>query len=100
MEMDGISPEVIKDSLCLECNRQKIFSAGESAGASGSFFFFSKDKTFLIKTINQSEKKLLYSILNGYVSHLQRNPNSLIARIYGVYTIKSSSFGPLSIMLM
>ena len=36
-----------------------IFKAGEGAGASGSFFFFSQDNKFLIKTMNKSEKMLI-----------------------------------------
>ena len=32
-------------------NRKMIFKAGEGAGASGSFFFFSYDNKFIIKTL-------------------------------------------------
>lgn len=40
------------DSLDIKQNREMIFKAGEGSGSSGSFFFFSKDNKFLIKTIN------------------------------------------------
>jgi Phosphatidylinositol-4-phosphate 5-Kinase len=46
-EADGISPEM---------NRSRVFKAGEASGASGSFFFFSHDKNFIIKTISVDEK--------------------------------------------
>ena len=42
-------------SLNIEKNREMIFKAGEGSGGSGSFFFFSKDNRFLIKTINKRE---------------------------------------------
>jgi 1-phosphatidylinositol-4-phosphate 5-kinase len=51
MKLDGISPEHIKASLLVDKNRQMVFKAGEGAGASGSFFFFSHDNRFLIKTL-------------------------------------------------
>lgn len=51
MELDGISPDEIKKSLSLEDNRDRVFNAGESTGLSGSFFFFTHDNKFIIKTI-------------------------------------------------
>jgi Phosphatidylinositol-4-phosphate 5-Kinase len=35
-----------------------VFNAGEGAGRSGSFFFFSHDKRFIIKTMSDAERKL------------------------------------------
>lgn len=51
MEIAGIRPGHIKDSLEFEKNKSSIFKAGEGAGMSGSFFFFSSDNRFLIKTL-------------------------------------------------
>jgi hypothetical protein len=74
------------NSLSLEENRNMIFKAGEGAGASGSFFFFSHDNKFLIKTLRGKEKKLMLGMLDDYVHHIKVNDNmSLLARIYGVY---------------
>jgi hypothetical protein len=39
------------ESLDINKNREMIFKAGEGSGKSGSFFFFSKDNKFLIKTL-------------------------------------------------
>ena len=51
MNLDGIEPKDIMASFDNEKNRKMIFKAGESAGASGSFFFFSSDSKFIIKTL-------------------------------------------------
>jgi len=51
LKLDGIGPEDLIRSLNVESNRNMVFRAGQSAGASGSFFFFSKDSRFLIKTL-------------------------------------------------
>ena len=47
---------MLLESLDVNKNRNMIFQAGEGAGNSGSFFFFSKDNKLLIKTINKNEK--------------------------------------------
>ena len=54
--MDQITPDMIKHSLSTEKNHKSVFKAKESAGKSGSFFFFSFDRRFIIKTMNASEK--------------------------------------------
>lgn len=58
---DGIEIEDILDSLLPENNRSNVFKAGEASGASGSFFFFSHDKRFVIKTMTKIEKDFFSS---------------------------------------
>lgn len=41
--MDGYSQKTLIDSLDVQFNNDQVFQAGEGAGASGSFFFFSFD---------------------------------------------------------
>lgn len=43
LQMDDISQTTLIDSLNLHLNNDQVFLAGEGAGASGSFFFFSYD---------------------------------------------------------
>lgn len=75
------------DSLNVRFNNDQVFKAGEGAGASGSFFFFSYDQKFLIKTLTESEVKILDKLIHPYIDHLVKNPDSLLARIYGLFTI-------------
>ena len=78
-----------------------VFKAGEGAGASGSFFFFSHDSKFLIKTLQKEEKNKMLRMLDDYIAHIKRSGNrSLIARIYGIFTIKTNLFAPLDVMIM
>jgi hypothetical protein len=44
-----------------------VFNAGEGAGASGSFFFFSSDNRFIIKTLQGKERSVLLRMLDDYV---------------------------------
>ena len=99
--MDGLHPQEFIDSLSVEKNREKVFMAGEGAGASGSFFFFSYDNRFIIKTIGAQEKNILLNMLDDYIDHIQKTGNrSLLARIYGVFTIKTNIFAPMEVIVM
>lgn len=81
--------ESIINSLDIERNRSAVFKAGESAGASGSFFFFSHDNRFIIKTMNSDDKYKLEELLESdYCPYLINNPDSLLARIYGMFSLK------------
>ena len=89
------------DSLSILKNYRMVFRAGEGSGASGSFFFFSYDNRFLIKTLQGDEKKKLLSMMNCYVDHIKKTKNrSLIARIYGIFTFQTNQFKPLDVVIM
>lgn len=66
-EMDNVASKDILGSLDAAKNRQQVFKAKESAGKSGSFFFFSYDRRFLIKTMNNSELEVFINCLPDYV---------------------------------
>lgn len=99
-EMDKVSADDILYSLNPELNRQQVFKAKESAGKSGSFFFFSFDRRFLIKTMNNAELKVFRNCLPEYVMFLRENPDSMIARIYGVFTVQMEDITPVHLLFM
>lgn len=84
-EIDNIDQDKIKHSLNTKLNRDQVFKAGESQGKSGSFFFFSHDQEFIIKTMYDDELKVFLQALPDYYKHLKTYPESIIARIYGVF---------------
>lgn len=59
-----------------------------SDGRSGSFFYFSIDRRFMVKTLTKGEYKLLLDILIDYVNYVRRNPESFLCRFYGMYSIR------------
>ena len=65
-----------------------ILSELGSPGKSGSFFYFSRDYKYIIKTIHHAEHKLLRRILRDYYYHVVDNPNTLISQIYGLHRVK------------
>jgi 1-phosphatidylinositol-4-phosphate 5-kinase len=50
--------------------------------------------------MKEEEIKVMLKILPNYVEHLRRNPNSLIAKIFGIFTIEKDGFGKVHVMLM
>ena len=92
--------DTIKDSLSPSLNREQIFKSGEGAGSSGSFFFFSHDSMFIIKTMTKSEVKAFVPIIPQYIEHFRKNPQTLIAKIFGVFTVKTKQTGMIHFFIM
>ena len=65
-----------------------ILSELGSPGKSGSFFYFSRDYKYIIKTIHHAEHKLLRRILREYYAHIEKYPNTLISQFYGLHRVK------------
>ncbi|KAF2641225.1 SAICAR synthase-like protein [Massarina eburnea CBS 473.64] len=65
-----------------------ILSELGSPGKSGSFFYFSRDYKYIIKTIHHAEHKFLRKILKDYYNHVKDNPNTLLSQFYGLHRVK------------
>lgn len=72
----------------LSLTAKYILSEMGSPGKSGSFFYFSRDYRFIIKTIRHSEKKVLMKILRPYYNHVCSNPQTLLSQFYGLHRVK------------
>ncbi|CAO1614338.1 unnamed protein product [Sympodiomycopsis kandeliae] len=72
----------------LSLTAKYILSELGSPGKSGSFFYFSRDYRFIIKTIRHSEHKFLRKILKDYHEHVKANPHTLLSRFYGLHRVK------------
>ena len=73
--MDGIKSRDFNKSLNIEHNLHNIFTSGQGAGKSGSFFFFSNDRKFIIKTMRGNEKQVLSRIIDGMIVHFRDTEN-------------------------
>lgn len=65
-----------------------VLSELGSPGKSGSFFYFSQDYRFIIKTIHRNEHDFILKILKDYHEHTQSNPHTLLSRIFGLHRVK------------
>lgn len=69
-------------------------------GKSGSFFFFSHDKKLLIKTMTKGDFTSWNNLFREYFDHVCENPESLIAKVYGVYQVQVEGVEPQYLILM
>lgn len=72
----------------LSLTAKYILSELGSPGKSGSFFYYSRDYRFIIKTISHSEHAFMRSILKDYHTHVKNNPHTLLSRFYGLHRVK------------
>jgi 1-phosphatidylinositol-4-phosphate 5-kinase len=50
--------------------------------------------------MSESELETFRRLLPDYYYHLKHNPESLLARIYGIFTVKMEDLVPVNIILM
>ncbi|KAI8838378.1 hypothetical protein BC829DRAFT_493039 [Chytridium lagenaria] len=86
---------LIRESFCVDAAEYLLSLTGKyvlselgSPGKSGSFFYFSQDYRFIIKTIHHSEHKFMRKILPNYYAHIKDNPQTLLSRIFGLHRVK------------
>lgn len=99
-QKDGYDNEILRQSLDPEANRRMVFKAGESQGKSGSFFFFSADQRFIIKTMTDDDFNAFQRIQKAYFAHVIKHDNSLLARVYGIYSVQMEDQKPVKLIVM
>ena len=103
--IDGIEEWEVMKSVSPDTNRAQLFKTRSglshaSGGKSGSFFFFTEDRRFIIKTMSRVEKDAFLKILPRLTQHLAANGGkSLISRIYGIYRVWYNGIQPIYLML-
>ena len=97
---DGISDDIMIKSFSPIKNKSAIDKMGESKGKSGSFFFYSYDRKFIIKTINNEEKETFDRILTNYYNYVKEHKKTLITKIYGIYTVVIKNASSVNVILM
>ena len=87
----GIDPRNYRKSFKIK-NAADIESSGMlekfTEGKSGSFFYFTRDYKYIIKTVTDEEEKFLQKIAYRYYDHMKNNPNSLIVRFFGLHKVR------------
>jgi len=59
-----------------------------STGKSGSFFYYTVNGRFTLKTLHKKEFQFLKKILKNYHQHIYNHNNSLITKFYGMHKLK------------
>ena len=97
-KLEKIDLDEMVNSFLPKNNKKGI---SKSQGKSGSFFISTDDNHYMIKTLRSDEFELIrHTFLKEYVEHLNRNPNSLLSRIYGMYSVIMSQGQEILIIMM
>ena len=94
-KFSGISKEQYLESLGPEKILAYMFKSNFetlselcSSGKSGSFFYYSYDGRFMLKTIPRREFKQMKDMLRNYHEYLtERNTDSMISRVFGLHKV-------------
>mmetsp|Transcript_33233 Transcript_33233/g.23969 ORF Transcript_33233/g.23969 Transcript_33233/m.23969 type:complete len:153 (-) Transcript_33233:815-1273(-) len=87
-------------------NVQAIHNFSTGSGQSCSFFLFTDDKVFVLKTLKPEEENLLLDeesgILGDYYQHMmQHSDKSLLSKIFGLFRFQDKMTDePISFMIM
>jgi Phosphatidylinositol-4-phosphate 5-Kinase len=99
----GVSLDELFDSFSPIYNVQAIHNFFTGSGKSPSFFFFSDNKKFVLKTMKPSEKRLLFEngVLDSYHKYMVGNNGStLLSKFYGVFTFSTSNMQDITCVIM
>ena len=87
----NVPPRLYRDSFRIK-NAADVESSGMlekfTEGKSGSFFYFTRDFRYIIKTVTASEEKFLQKISYRYYRHMRANPDSLIVKFFGLHKVR------------
>jgi hypothetical protein len=89
IDSDSFLSSIGADSLINNLIRGEVKAYRElfSTGKSGSFFFYSVDGKYVVKTLRADEYSFLKSILMNYHKHLLSNPNTFIPKFFGMHEL-------------
>lgn len=90
----GISNDSYMKSLGVDTfanaffDRLMLMLSEHSSGKSGAILFHTADGKFLVKSVHKKEFELLRVILRDYYGYLQKQPQTLLTRYFGLHEIK------------
>lgn len=87
--VNSLSGQSLYNSLNPRANKKILLKSFEKTSAKGGKpLIKTHDKRFLIKEVSEEERDFFLSLVKNYHSHLRDNNRSLLAKIYGCFSIK------------
>ena len=84
--MKSLGPEQILNSFWTN-NFETLYELC-SSGQSGSLFYYTKDRKYMMKTIPYREFVKMREVLKQYYYHIKSHPDSLLIRFYGLRQVQ------------
>lgn len=90
----NISNHILADNI------NKYYYINDSINLKHSLTFYSGTFSLTLKVIKKRERKALQTIFKDYLSHIQKNTNSILTKIYGCFRISSEKMENIYILVM
>lgn len=90
-KLNNISTEDFIRSIC---DSDLVGGFTESSGKSGSLFWYSSDRKYIMKSISVEESALLNGICSSYLRYIGTHPHSLLCKFYGMFKIVTTVAAP------
>ena len=83
--INSIGPNKLMASLMM--GEVSSMTSLTSQGKSGSFFYYTADGKYMLKTIQYREYRYLRSILEDYYHYIKKNKDTLITKFFGLHKL-------------
>lgn len=80
----GVDDATYLASFTVEDSMMEKFTEGRS----GSFFYYTHDLKYIVKTVTVGEKNVLQNSISSYRDYLKSNSDSFLTRFFGLYGIR------------
>jgi 1-phosphatidylinositol-4-phosphate 5-kinase len=89
--LSGIDTDDFVRSIC---DNELLGGFTEASGKSGSIFWYSSDRKYIMKSISEHESSLLQKISSSYTRFMATHPHTLLCRFVGMYKIVTTVATP------
>jgi 1-phosphatidylinositol-4-phosphate 5-kinase len=87
----GITNEDFISSLC---DSDLLGGWTESSGKSGSLFWYSSDRRYIMKSISAQETHVMNHMCSSYLRYIGSHPHSLLCKFFGMFKITTYVAAP------
>lgn len=96
----GVHAQMVKSFDVLKNMESQVREKLVSEGKSQSFFMYTYDQLFIVKSLRVNEYKSYKQNINKFIQHYKINPHTLINKIYAVIKFKGHTIDKSNFYLM
>ena len=82
---------ISEDAYCESLFEHALVCKATTGGATGSLFFFSEDRRYVVKSVSKKEAAKLREMLPAMVEYVREHRDTLLPRVFGLYKIAGTS---------
>jgi hypothetical protein len=83
-----------EDFISSLCDSELLGGWTESSGKSGSLFWYSSDRRYIMKSISSQETHVMNQMCSSYLRYIGSHPHSLLCKFFGMFKITTYVAAP------